>query len=356
MTPEIHPAFKLNGHSLDHYGVMEVAYSYVKEGEDWEKEVGDFLLSWLDDFDVVTVYTSGSTGEPTEYKLSKQHMINSAAITGERFELSYGTEALCCLPLSYIAGKMMLVRALTLGWEIDLVKPSLKPLKKAEKRYDFTAMTPLQVTKSLKYIHKTKTVLIGGASIRSQLVEDLKHKHTRAFHSYGMTETASHVAIKQLYPILESYYTAVGDTNFEKDKRDCLVINAPSIGAEQLVTNDMVNLIDAQRFKILGRIDDVINSGGVKIHPDAVEQKLSKHIKQRFFVTGISDEELGEKVILIIEGEKVEVQEAFESLDKYEVPKEIYFVKVFQETHTKKVNKRSTLEILFKNLTSPQLL
>lgn len=348
MIPKIHPSFKLNGRQLDHKGVMIVAYSYVKEGEEWEKEVGDFLLNWLDNFDVMTVFTSGSTGSPRQYKLNKQHMINSALMTGAHFELEHGTEALCCLPLSYIAGKMMMVRALTLGWEIDLVKPSSKPLKKVEKRYDFTAMTPLQVTKSLKNIHKTRTVLIGGAAIRTKLIEDLQHKHTRAYHSYGMTETASHVAIKQLYPSLENHYTAIGDVSFTKDNRDCLVITAPSLGTEGLVTNDIVELIDDHKFLIKGRIDEVINSGGVKIHPDMVEQKLAAFIDHRFFITGMNDEDLGEKVILIIEGEETKMKEAFNTLEKFEVPREIYFIDSFQETHTKKVDKRSTLERLFR--------
>lgn len=347
MIPKIHPAFKLNGRSLDHQGVMIVAYSYIKEGAEWEKEVGDFLLNWLDDFEVMTVYTSGSTGLPNEYKLNKQHMINSAVMTGSHFELEHGIEALCCLPLSYIAGKMMMVRALTLGWEIDLVKPSTKPLKKVDKRYDFTAMTPLQVSNSLLYIHKTRTVLIGGAAIRTKLITDLQHKHTRAYHSYGMTETASHVAIKQLYPVLENYYRALGDVQFTVDDRNCLVINAPSLGAKDLVTNDIVNLIDENQFKILGRIDDVINSGGIKIHPDQVEQKLANRIEQRFFITGMKDEDLGEKVVLVIEGKKFNVNDAFDSLDKYEVPKETYLVERFEETHTKKVDKRLTLQSLF---------
>jgi len=344
MIPKIHPTFKLNGRSLDYKGVMTVAYSYVKEGEEWEKEVGDFLLNWLDDFDILTVYTSGSTGSPKALKLNKQHMINSAVITGDYFELAHCAKVLCCLPLSYIAGKMMLVRALALGWEIDLVKPSSKPLKKINKRYDFTAMTPLQVLKSLKQIHKTRIVLIGGAAVSIQLVESLKGKHTKAFHSYGMTETASHVAIRQLYPLYESDFKTVGDAHFTIDEKGCLIINAPSLGVENLITNDMIELIDEYKFKILGRIDDVINSGGVKIHPNQVEQKLVNQIKQRFFIIGVNDEDLGEKVILVIEGKEIKIKNKFTDLNKYEIPKEIYFVDSFEETHTKKVNKHLTIK------------
>ncbi|MEP1854655.1 MAG: O-succinylbenzoic acid--CoA ligase, partial [Nonlabens ulvanivorans] len=124
--------------------------------------------------------------------------------------------------------------------------------------------------------------------------------------------------------------------------------NAPSLGTSNLVTNDIVELIDEHKFKILGRIDDVINTGGIKIHPDMVEQKMAAHIAQRFFITGMNDEDLGEKVILIVEGKESDLQQAFTALDKYEIPKEVYFINSFEETHTKKVDKRSTLERLFR--------
>jgi len=344
MIPEIHPSFKLNGHSLNREGVMIVAYSYVKEGAEWEKEIGDFLLNWLDDFDVMTVYTSGSTGVPKEFKLQKQHMINSAHLTGAYFNLGPGAEVLCCLPLSYIAGKMMMVRALTLGWEIDLIKPSTKPLKKATKRYDFTAMTPHQVHKSIKHIYKTRKVLIGGASVSDQLIEALDGRHSRAFHSYGMTETASHVAIRSLYPVKEDCFTALKDVKLSKDDKGCLVIDAPLVASKQLVTNDLVELISETQFNVLGRVDDVINSGGVKIHPAMVEKKLAQQLSQRFFITDEKDDELGECVVLIIEGKEEDVQLDLDQLEDYEKPKSIYYVDTFEETHTKKVDKRSTIE------------
>ncbi len=346
MIPEIHPTFKLNGHQLNREGVMTVAYSYVKEGAEWEKEVGDFLLNWLDDFEVMTVYTSGSTGVPKEFKLLKQHMIHSAQLTGDFFDLGARSEVLCCLPLSYIAGKMMMVRALTLGWEIDLVKPSTKPLKKARKRYDFTAMTPHQVQKSLKHIYKTRKVLIGGAAVSDQLVKDLDGRHSRAYHSYGMTETASHVALRSLYPVHEDHFTALNGVHFSKDEKGCLIINAPELSGEQLITNDLVELISETQFSILGRVDDVINSGGVKIHPTQVEKKLATHLSQRFFITGEKDDELGERVVLIIEGKEKDINLDLKELKEYEKPKAIYYVDSFEETHTKKVDKRSTIERL----------
>ena len=347
MIPRIHPAFKLNGHSLNQEGVMIVAYSYIKEGEEWERQIGDFLLSWLDDFDVVTVRTSGSTGIPKEYKLDKQHMINSAVMTGKHFDIGVEKDVLCCLPLSYIAGKMMLVRAMTLGWHLDLVEPSTMPLKKSEKCYDFTAMSPLQVSKSLEHLHKTRKVIIGGGAVSQKLVENLQGKQTRAYHTYGMTETASHIAVRELIPNYEESYTVLENVTIHKDSEGKLVVHAPELTKAPLTTNDLVELIGSNQFKILGRVDDVINTGSVKVHPAQVEEKLSHHISELFFISGETDEELGQKVILIIEGKERDLLGAFKKLAKFEVPKKIHFVDKFALTHTGKMDKRVILENLF---------
>ncbi|WP_124979964.1 AMP-binding protein [Nonlabens xiamenensis] len=344
MIPKIHPTFKLNGHRLDHDGVMTVAYSYVKEGEYWERQIGDFLLSWLDDFEVVTVHTSGSTGVPKEYKLDKQHMINSALMTGAFFDMGEEKEVLCCLPLSYIAGKMMMVRAMTLGWDLDLVEPSTTPLHKAEKRYDFTAMSPLQLSRSLDHIHKTRKVIIGGGPVSPTLIKQLQGKHTKAYHTYGMTETCSHIAVREIYPLQETFFKPLPQVKLSKNEEGCLLIDAPHLTSSTLVTNDLVEFNKDGGFQVMGRKDDVINSGTVKIHPLQVEQKLAQDLSARFFIAGMADNELGQRVVLVVEGEEQEVQSAMKGLSKFERPKQVYFVPKFVETHTGKIDKRSTLD------------
>ncbi|ARN79175.1 O-succinylbenzoic acid--CoA ligase [Nonlabens spongiae] len=346
MIPKVHPRFKLNGRSLDHEGLMTVAYSYVKEGEDWEKEIGDFLLNWLDDFEVLTVYSSGSTGTPKINKLQKEHMINSAKATNTWFNLPEECDALCCLPLSFIAGKMMMVRALTLGWQLDVVKPSASPFKTLRKRYDFTALTNYQVLNSLDDIHKSVKIIIGGGPVAKNLPELLKNKHTKAYHTYGMTETSSHIAIRKIHPVYEeAYCTLTEDITVKQDDRGCLVVHAPFLLSNDIVTNDIVELTGERNFKILGRIDRVINSGGVKIYPEIVEEKLSELITSRFFVTGTPSDELGQEVVLVVEGEERDLPE-FKNFGKYEMPKKVYFLKEFKETHTGKVDRKASLEAL----------
>ncbi|WP_258150492.1 AMP-binding protein [Nonlabens tegetincola] len=343
MIPKVHPSFKLNGRSLDHEGLMIVAYSYVKEGDAWEKEVGDFLLNWLDDFEVLTVNTSGSTGQPKSLKINKQFFLNSAAITANYFDLIPGKQVLCCLPLQYIAGKMMFIRAIQHGWHLDCVEPTSQPLKKAEKRYDFTAMTPFQLSQSLDNIHKSRVTLLGGSPVTATLVGQLQGKHSRVYQSYGMTETCSHVAIRQLYPHYEACYTAVGKTTFSLSKDQTLVIDAPQVSPDLLTTNDLVLLHNEQKFELLGRLDDVINSGGVKLHPLKIEDKLSSQISNRFFIGSLPDNDLGEQVVLIVESESP-FDIDFNGLDKFEVPRAIYFLPTLVETNTGKIQKKKSIE------------
>lgn len=346
MTPEVHPSFKLNGRSLDHNGLMTIAYSYVKEGELYEKQIGDFLLNWLDNFSYHTVFSSGSTGTPREYRLDKQHMINSARMTGERFHLPAESEVINCLPLSYVAGKLMLVRAIELGWHIDLVRPSRNPLEKAAKRYDFTALTAYQVKHSLKHLYKSRKIIIGGGPVDEAIVDNLQGSHTQAFHTYGMTETSTHVGVRELYPKYEEYFTALPGVKVRLNGADCLVVDAPDLISEPIVTNDLAKVEDEKRFKILGRADNVIITGGIKIHPESLENKLSKYIDSRFFVTSEPEKDLGRQVVIYVEGDGVDLDSAFAKakLDRYEKPRRIIFVKEFVETHTGKIDRKDIIK------------
>ncbi|MDB2606992.1 AMP-binding protein [Zobellia sp.] len=354
---ELHEQFKLNGNSYSIEEMKEVAYSLVKEGEDFEKEIGDFLIDWLDNKPTITVHTSGSTGNPKPILLKKEQMVNSAIATGDFFKIEPKHTALLCLSTSYIAGKMMLVRAMVLGMSIYCVDPSSSPLKNNKKQYDFVAMVPLQFENSLLDLDKVKKLIIGGAPVSYKLKKDFLNasQRTNVFETYGMTETLTHIAVKPLLgQLIDSktdldVFTTLSNVKVSKDERGCLVIDAPSVLNEPIRTNDMVDLVSDNQFKWLGRFDNVINSGGIKLFPEQIEAKLGSSIDERFFVTSVSDDKLGEKLILVVEGNPDEEQLYKQiaepaSLEKYEVPKGIFVVDAFEETGSGKLRRKATLD------------
>ncbi|WP_349523675.1 AMP-binding protein [Muricauda sp. NFXS6] len=329
--------------------LRQVADGLQKKGKPFEKAIGRFLSDWVSDAPTLAVQTSGSTGEPKTILLKKEQMINSAKATGEYFDLKPKQKALLCLPSTGIAGKMMLVRAMVLGLHLDYVEPSSKPLPN-NKSYDFVAMVPLQVENSLDQLVNVKKLIIGGAPIASNLRVELKKQSVEAYETYGMTETITHIAVKRIAEESSNSFEVLPNISIAQDERGCLVIDAPRISDEKIITNDLVELISETQFTWLGRYDSIINSGGIKLVPETIEEKLSSIIKSRFFVAGIPDETLGQKLVLVVEADSDEAQDLrrsiknIETLSKYEVPKEVYFVKAFSETVTKKINRQKTIQ------------
>jgi len=339
--------FRLNGKQITS---KEELLQYTKNEL---TEVHDFFTEWFDDNNFIMVQTSGSTGKPKNIKVKKEFMVNSALATAKYFELEDDDiHALLSLSPKYIAGKMMLVRAITSGWNIDVVEPCSNPFK-TDKIYDVTALVPLQVHHSIKDLHKAKLVLVGGGKVSSPLQKKLqKLNNTKIFSTYGMTETVTHIAVKKLNHVngITNYFEVLPNIKIQKDDRGCLVIDAPSISDEKVITNDIIKLIDDRHFCWIGRYDNIINSGGVKINPERVEEKLSNQIKKRFFIASQKDEALGQKVILVVEGKqhtksKIDTT-IFDFLDRYEKPKHIYYIDKFIETKTGKVNRKACLELV----------
>lgn len=348
---KIHPNFRLQGiEKPNKEAWLNEAKHMQKAKEEDIVAIGDFLIEWLQEDTSVRLTTSGSTGAPKPIYLQKKNMVASAEATAHYFNLQAGTTVLLCMPAKFIAGKMMLVRAMQMGWKIDFVKPSQNPLT-ADKTYDFVAMTPYQVHHSLQDLDKAKIVLIGGGAVDADLHKQLQQVKTNAFASYGMTETCSHVALRPINgPKATSTYQAIQNVKFSVDSRDCLVIDAPNIHDDILTTNDIVALKSDTSFVWKGRYDSVINSGGVKIHPEMLEQKLASHISVPFFIGSITDAILENKVVLVIERkepitEKI-LQKALGRLDKYEQPKDIFYLPNFLWTDTGKIKRKATLELL----------
>ena len=327
----IHNRFKINGFHLEREALFQLAYSFVKEGDDFEIEFGQFLLDWIDENDSIQLMTSGTTGEPKLISLQKQAMVHSAIATADYFDLHPGDKVLHCLPTRYIAGKMMLIRAVIIGLEMDIIKPSshlddLLPSKK----YDFVALVPAQAQAGLDKLNQFKKIIIGGAKLQDTLALKLQNCDAEIYETYGMTETITHIAAKK---IGATYFEVLPNVSVSKDARGCLIIHAPN---ESVITNDLVEINNAQEFKWLGRYDNVINSGGIKYFPEQIEAKLISKIKQRFFVANLPDDNLGQKIVLVVEGEKFDIDfNIFNDLEKFERPKEVHFITQFIETNNK---------------------
>jgi O-succinylbenzoic acid--CoA ligase len=346
MTPSyqnLHQRFRINGLAFDQGGLFELAYSYIKEGAPFEKEIGVFLLDWLDNAPTLQLNTSGTTGVPKIITISKQAMVLSAIATANFFNLQPGDKALHCLPTRYVAGKMMLVRAFIIGLELDLLPPTsaLEELHK-DKKYDFVALVPLQAEQNIDKLEQFKKIIIGGQPISNLLSVQLQNLNAEIFETYGMTETITHIAAKR---VGAEYFTVLPNITIATDDRNCLNINIPAISETIIKTNDIVEMVSPQSFKWIGRFDHVINSGGIKLFPEQLEAKLSKQIAIPFFITGIPDEKLGQKVILVIEGKSFKLSEVYYTdLEKYEHPKEVFFIPQFTRTQTAKIDIKNTLK------------
>ena len=331
----VHNKFKLNGFSFTKDDLLRVAYSFIKEGETYEKPLGIFILDWFDAKPYLEMNTSGSTGSPKIIRVDKQAMVNSALATGDFFDLQPGQKVLHCLPTDYVAGKMMFVRAFILGLDMEFVAPSSHPLEGVKGTFDFCGMVPLQAKNSMKDLGRIKKLIIGGAKVNKTLEQELVKVPSQIYETYGMTETITHIAAKR---VGETAFSVLPNVKITTDDRQCLVIDAHKISTETIKTNDLAELISDTQFVWKGRFDNVINSGGIKLIPEQIEEKLASSISNCFFVYGQADELLGEKLVLYVEGESMPIDESiFEVLDKYEKPKEIVFIPEFKRTATGKV-------------------
>ena len=354
----LHPTFKLNGSSCTLTSLREHAYAFIKKGEPYEEAAGEFIIAWLDTKKYVTVHTSGSTGNPKPIKISKIHMVNSAKATAMHFKVFQKTTALLCLPATYIAGKMMLVRAMTLGWHIDVAQPKANPLDTVYKTYDFCAMTPFQLDNSLSRLHLLAKLIVGGGAISPSLSVRLQGLKTKVYETYGMTETVTHIAARRVNPkkVKEGIipFKTLDKVTIETDHRDCLVIKAPKVSTDPVITNDLVQLLTYKKFIWLGRIDNVINSGGVKLFPEQIETKIAPFIHVPYFVAGVPDQRLGEQLTLFVEQDAPflinECLTDIRDFGPFEIPKHAVSLSSFERTATGKIQRPQTLKLYLNSL------
>ena len=289
--------------------------------------VKEFFEEWNNDSEYVEVKTSGSTGEPKRMLVEKQRMLNSARITCDFLGLKAGDTALLCMSTDYIAGKMMVVRSIERGLKLITVEPSGHPLAH-NYQLSFAAMVPMQVYNSLQVpeecerLKQIRHLIIGGGAIDDALAAVLKTFPNHVWSTYGMTETLSHIALRRLNgPDASDYYTPFPSVKVSLSDDGCLIIDAPLVCAERLVTNDIAEL-SGGRFRILGRKDNVICSGGIKIQIETVERQLRPHLQVPFLITKRPDAKFGEAVVLLTEGAVDEARAVCEHiLPKYHHPR-----------------------------------
>ncbi|SDD87777.1 AMP-binding protein [Riemerella columbipharyngis] len=316
----------------------------------FQQEVLSFLEEWYSGSRTVMVQTSGSTGVPKRFPVEKDKMRFSARQTCAFLGLGYGDLSVLCLPVAYISGKMMLVRAIESRMRLVVLEPSLSPLSEWDTEVDFCAMTPLQVEHSLSKIHHLKNLIIGGAAVSSILKLKLSTQKNKIYETYGMSETLSHIALKQIAPCAEEYFTVFGGVDIDTDARGCLSIFAPDLCDGRLQTNDLVELKNDKAFRFLGRVDNVINSGGAKIFPEVLEQKIKNVIPNEVIFLGLEDMVLGQRLVLVVEGESS--QELISKLERityeksFHRPKDIIFVKEIPRTPNGKVSRPALKKLL----------
>jgi len=312
---------------------------------DFHNKLYIFLKEWYSDPITLTVKTSGSTGTPKELQVSKQRMLQSAGMTCSFLKLKSKDKVLLCMSLDYIAGKMIVVRALFADLDLYLVEPSGHPLAEIDIAFDFAAMIPLQVYNSLQdkreehRLKNIKSLLIGGGSIDDKLAKALQVMPNKIYSTYGMTETLSHIALRKLSGTDSSpYYIPFHSVFLSLDQDNALIINAPLVSEEKLFTNDIAEIRDDGSCIIKGRRDNIINSGGIKIQAEVVEQELKALLGDiPFAITSLPDEKLGEKIILVVEKEID--KNLMNALPVYHKPKDICIAPI-PLTETGKINRK----------------
>lgn len=296
----------------------------------------EFVSDWQSDSPTLLVHTSGSTGKPKPMLVEKRRMEASARITCGFLGLRAGDTALLCMPLDFIAGKMVVVRSLVWGLRLVAVEPSGHPLKGLTESPTFAAMVPMQVYNSLKVEEERRLLrgithlIIGGGAVNSDMAEELRGFPNAVWSTYGMTETLSHIALRRLSGAEASeWYEPFDGVGVTTNADGCLVIDAPAVCAQPLVTNDIAEIApDGRRFRIRGRRDNVVCSGGLKLQIEEMEARLQPHLNVPYMISKRPDDKFGEAVVLLAVTDDMEsVREVCRKhMPRYEQPR--YFLAV----------------------------
>jgi o-succinylbenzoate---CoA ligase len=343
--------YTINGHTYTDQELQDEALKRIHVAPEWERSHWQVILDWLTNPTYMEARTSGSTGNPKIIRHSAHAVRASAQITAEYFDLKEGSAVFLCLPSQFIGGKMMILRSLIRGWHLDWCEPSAFPFEAVKKQYDLVAVTPHQCGAALERDYTFspfKHVLLGGAALSGSMRKTLGALPNRFYLGYAMTETLTHIAMQKIDRQTDAgIFSCLGQTTVHTDARGCIVIHAPHLDTPEIVTNDLGECVNFTTFRLFGRIDHVINSGGVKVIPEEIEAVLESQIQTPFYITKKEHPGLGEMVVLKIEDQPWDggrLQHFHDwmdqALNKFQRPKEIIFMDAFEYTENQKIIKR----------------
>ena len=329
---------------------MQANWFFLDTDQALKESAALFLENWHTNTSF-QIKSSGTTGLPQLHVFNKNQLTNSAQASIAALGLHKDMRALLCLPISSVGGLMLLTRSLVGDFELQIQLPSARPLQNLSQQIDFVAFVPTQLQQSLQFdlkkLKKIDHILVCGGQMSPELLAACQLAKLQVWHSYGMTETLSHVALRKVSPIEEPYFSALPGIQFSSEN-DCLVIHYPQLQNEPIVTKDLVELLDPTTFIWQGRADNAINSGGFKVLPEILEQQLHACVENAFFITSLPDEKWGQIVTIVIEGNEVPVFPDFQQLGfkLAEIPRKYALVPRFERTETQKIKRKEVLQTL----------
>jgi len=330
----------------------ELKKGSAKKGSDFHLELFRFLEDWFDPSEEMIVHSSGSTGKPKPMVVKKKFMMQSACITCDFFGLESNDRILLCMSLNFIAGKMMVVRALVAGLDLYLMDPSGNPLKDTDVSFRFASMVPMQIFNSLQNpveaerLREIGVLLIGGGVIDAALENALNDFPNAVYASYGMAETLSHIALRRVNGLNASLnFTPLPSVNLSLSEDSALIIDAPLVCEKRIFTNDVAEIKPDGSFRILGRKDNVIVTGGLKVQAETLEATLSTFIHVPFAISSLPDAKFGEIIVLVVE-QPINEFGLINMLPSFQVPKKILVVKSIPRTESGKIDRSALKAIL----------
>jgi O-succinylbenzoic acid--CoA ligase len=358
---------RINGNTYGDEAALAKRCAFMlndKQLEAWESIIWQRISDWINpELTTLEIFSSGSTGTPKAISHKKQFIQSSAELSMEALDIAPGGHSFLAIPAKHVGGMMLIIRSLIHGLALWYTAPHIRINLNTAEKISLCSITPLQALALLEsedssnlFFNQVEIILIGGAVISPAINQWLQSISSLCYESYGMTETISHIALRKINgPDRQDFFTALPGVSLMQEADQSLSIHAPSIGVEHLHTNDIVEWLGDGRFRFLGRKDNVINSGGLKIYPEALELELSSSIFSPFAICGIPSEKYGEEVVLVLEGNPDFLQlEAVESiitaLKRPDRPRSVLVVDSFPRTENGKILRKQLREMLLQQI------